>query len=89
MVQIGRIACGKASIPDDNSGQALKEEDLSQQICKSSNKNYVQSNLLKHGKKRPTWLLKACSKVCYLICPNEDLASDMENIYRATGYKIF
>lgn len=52
MVQSGRIACGKASIPDDNSGQAPKEEDLSQQICKSSNKNYVQSNLLKHGEKK-------------------------------------
>lgn len=38
MVQISRVACGKASIPDDNIRQA-RWEDLTQQICKSSNKN--------------------------------------------------
>lgn len=38
MVHISRVACGKASIPDDNIRQAHQEEDLTQQICKSSNK---------------------------------------------------
>lgn len=28
MVQISRVACGKASIPDDNIRQAHQEEDL-------------------------------------------------------------
>lgn len=52
MVHISRVACGKASIPDDNIRQAHQDEDLIQQICKSSNKKYLQSNLFQCGKKQ-------------------------------------
>lgn len=37
----------------------------------------------------PTWLLQARSKVCYLVYPNEDLASAVESVYGTTGYKRF